>query len=167
MEAMTEFESVPGCYTNYPHAQAPNSCEKCYPELRNQCRLVAANKPKTEHKNNDATRKNRTNNFLGHLSFRKRCFERLLWLNQGFFNEKRWLSSFQSAGFAGFVESQNRTNFSKNDKGSRRHRGRKAGFALFGFLKATIASPNYYVSRYAITSKNVDQTLSLTKERKQ
>jgi hypothetical protein len=39
-------ESVPGCYTDFPHAQAPNSCKKCDSELRNQCQLVAANKTK-------------------------------------------------------------------------------------------------------------------------
>jgi hypothetical protein len=47
---MTDLESAPGCFTNYPQAEKPNSCKKCDPELKNQCRLVAANKPKTERK---------------------------------------------------------------------------------------------------------------------
>lgn len=41
-------ESVPGCYTNYPHALAPNNCRKCDTELKSQCQLIAVNKPKTE-----------------------------------------------------------------------------------------------------------------------
>ncbi|MGA3290629.1 MAG: hypothetical protein ABSD42_10370 [Candidatus Bathyarchaeia archaeon] len=47
---MSELESVPGCYTDYPNAQAPNNCQNCDPELKNQCLLVAANKPKEQRK---------------------------------------------------------------------------------------------------------------------